>query len=137
MAVSRAFRDYVLDQLSNVPDLTSRAMFGGLGLYSAGRFFGLVWNDILFLKVDGTTRPEYEAAGMKPFNPYPGRGGTFRYYQVPLGVVESAGELARWAEAAVRIAAHGPVRAARSPAANRSSRRGARARSRRKKAAGR
>jgi DNA transformation protein len=134
MAVSRAFREFILDQLSAVPDVSSRAMFGGLGLYSGPHFFGLVWKDILFLKVDDATRPAYKAAGMKPFNPYPGRGGTFQYYQVPLGVVESADELTRWAEAAVRVAARGPVRASRSPGSSRSSRRGARARPRTKKA---
>ncbi|MGH9314835.1 MAG: TfoX/Sxy family protein [Vicinamibacterales bacterium] len=135
MAVSRAFREFVLDQLSGVPDVTSRSMFGGLGLYSSGHFFGLVWNDILFLKVDEATRPQYVAAGMKPFNPYPGRGGTFQYYEVPLGVVESADALTRWAEAAVRIASRGPVRSARSPESSRSSARGGRAEARRKKAA--
>lgn len=137
MAVSRAFRDFVLDQLSGVSDLTSRSMFGGLGLYSGAHFFGLVWKDVLFLKVDDVTRPAYVAAGMKPFNPYPGRGGTFQYYQVPLGVVESADELTRWAEAAVRVASRGAVRSPRSPESSRSSRRGARARPRKKRAAGR
>jgi DNA transformation protein len=135
MPVSRGFRDFVLDQLSDVPDLASRPMFGGLGLYSSGRFFGLVWNDALFLKVDEATRPQYEAAGMKPFNPYPGRGGTFQYYEVPLGVMESAGDLARWADAAVRIAARGPVRAVESPESSRSSSRGGPAAARRKRAA--
>lgn len=135
MAVSRAFREFVLDQLSTVRDLTSRPMFGGLGLYSGVYFFGLVWNDVLFLKVDDTTRPKFVAAGMKPFNPYPGRGGTFQYYQVPLGVVESAEELTRWAKAAVRIAARGPMRLPRSPESSRSARQGARARRRTKKAA--
>lgn len=128
MPVTRGFREFVLDQLHDVPHLASRAMFGGLGLYSGPHFFGLVWNDVLFLKVDDDTRPAYEAAGMKAFNPYPGRGGTFQYYQVPLGVVESSEELTRWAEAAARIAAR---------SASRTSRRGARARPRRKKAAGR
>jgi DNA transformation protein len=137
MAVSRAFREFVLDQLSGIADLTSRPMFGGLGLYSGMNFFGLVWNDVLFLKVDDATRPTYEAAGMKPFNPYPGRGGTFQYYQVPLGVVESPDELTRWAEAAARIAARGPVHLPRSPESSRSARQGARARPRKKKAAGR
>lgn len=137
MAVSRAFREFVLDQLSGIAALSSRPMFGGLGLYSGMHFFGLVWNDVLFLKVDAATRPRYVAAGMKPFNPYPGRGGTFQYYQVPLGVVESANELTRWAEAATSIAARGPVRLSRSPGSSRSARRGARARPRKKKAAGR
>jgi DNA transformation protein len=79
-------------------------MFGGLGLYSAGRFFGIVWDDTLYLKVDDETRPQYEAAGMQPFNPYPARGGTFQYYQVPLSVLESADELSRWARLSVRVA---------------------------------
>jgi DNA transformation protein and related proteins len=125
MPVSRAFREFVLDQLSGIPDMTSRSMFGGLGLYSGAHFFGLVWNDVLFLKVDDATRPAYKAAGMQPFNPYPERGATFQYYQVPLGVVESADELMRWAEAAVRVsrrsAPGAPARPRKKRAAGRSS----------------
>jgi TfoX/Sxy family transcriptional regulator of competence genes len=123
MAVSRAFREFVLDQLSSVADVRSRPMFGGLGLYSRGQFFGLVWNDVLFLKVDEATRPAYKAAGMQPFNPYPERGVTFQYYEVPLGVVESAEELTRWANDALR--------------ASRRSGPGERARPRKKRAAAR
>jgi DNA transformation protein len=90
-------------------------MFGGLGLYSSGHFFGLVWNDRLFLKVDDETRPRYEAAGMPPFNPYPGRGGTFQYYEVPVSVLESADELTRWTRLSVHVARRGPVKLTRSP----------------------
>ena len=39
MAVSRAFREFVLDQLSGIADLTSRPMFGGLGLSAGDEFF--------------------------------------------------------------------------------------------------
>jgi DNA transformation protein len=106
--VSKAFREFVLDQLTDLPDLTSRSMFGGLGLYSSGFFFGLIWNDTLFLKVDDQSRPRYEVAGMQPFNPYPGRGGTFQYYEVPLSVLESADELSRWARLSVQVARRGP-----------------------------
>jgi DNA transformation protein len=108
MPVSKAFREFVLDQLSDIQDLTSRSMFGGLGLYSSGCFFGLIWNDTLFLKVDDQTRPQYERAGMSPFNPYPARGGTFQYYEVPVGVLESADELSRWARMSVQAARRGP-----------------------------
>lgn len=113
MPVSKAFREFVLDQLTDVPDLTSRSMFGGLGLYSSGRFFGLIWNDTLFLKVDDQTRPRYETAGMRPFNPYPGRGATFQYYEVPLSVLESADELSRWARMSVQAARRPPERGKR------------------------
>lgn len=84
--------------------MTPRAMFGGVGLYHAGVFFGLLARDTLYLKVDDSTRPDYKAAGMAAFKPYPGRGGTMRYYAVPLEVLESAPELAVWARKAIRAA---------------------------------
>ena len=49
------------------------------------------------LKVDDDNRAEYEAAGMEPFKPYPGRSQTMKYYEVPLVVLESQMELAAWA----------------------------------------
>ena len=79
-------------------------MFGGVGLYHRGVFFGLLARDTLYLKVDDANRPDYKAAGMKPFRPYPGRRGSMRYYAVPLDVLESAPELAAWARKAVAAA---------------------------------
>jgi DNA transformation protein len=104
MRVSEGFREFVLDQLADLGDVTARSMFGGVGLYSRGIFFGLMAADVLYLKVDATTRIEYERAGMRPFKPYPKRSGTMKYYSVPLGVVESAPELTCWARKAVAVA---------------------------------
>jgi DNA transformation protein len=36
------FRDFVLDQLSELPGLTHRAMFGGYGLCQHEIFFGII-----------------------------------------------------------------------------------------------
>jgi len=36
--------------------------------------------------------------------PYPERGGTMQYYAVPLDVLESSVELARWAKRAIQVA---------------------------------
>ncbi len=71
-------------------------MFGGVGLYHAGVFFGLLARDTLYLKVDDSSRADYEAAGMAAFRPYR-RAAAARcaYYAVPLDVLESAPELAR------------------------------------------
>ena len=41
-------------------------MFGGVGLYHRGVFFGIIAGDTLYLKVDDTSRREYESAGMGP-----------------------------------------------------------------------
>ena len=72
MAVSDSFRDFALEheQLARVRPVTSRKMFGGVGVYAEGAFFALLDNDTLFFKVDDTTRPAFEACGMKPFQPF-------------------------------------------------------------------
>jgi len=79
-------------------------MFGGVGLYCRGVFFGIIAGDALYLKVDDSNRDDYVSAGMKPFKPYPDRSGTMQYFQVPLVVLESAPELARWAKRALAVA---------------------------------
>jgi DNA transformation protein and related proteins len=100
---SDSFRQFVLDQLEPL-DVRSRSMFGGTGLYSGEDFFGIIASDVLYLKVDDSTRGMFEQAGMKPFKPYAGRAGTMQYYAVPLEVLESAMELERWARTAVAVA---------------------------------
>lgn len=104
LKVSAAFRRFVLDQLEELGDVTPRSMFGGVGLYHRGIFFGIIAGDALYLKVDDSNRQAYVRAGMRPFKPYADRGGTMQYYEVPLSVLESAQELARWARRAVAIA---------------------------------
>jgi TfoX/Sxy family transcriptional regulator of competence genes len=71
LKVSDAFKRFVLDQLEEIGDVTPRAMFGGVGLYHAGVFFGILASDTLYLKVGDSNLPDYEAAGMAEFNPYP------------------------------------------------------------------
>ena len=102
---STSFERFVLDQLADLGRVTSRKMFGGIGLYCGTVFFGIIARDELYLKVDDRTRGEYERAGMHPFKPYPNRPTTMKYYAVPLGVLESDVELMRWAQVAVEAAA--------------------------------
>ena len=104
MTVSDAFKTFVLDQLAEVGAITSRAMFGGVGLYCRGVFFGIIARDVLYLKVDDANRPDYEAAGMRPFMSYPGRAVTMKYCAVPMDVIESAFELAAWTRESVAAA---------------------------------
>jgi DNA transformation protein len=104
LKVSDAFRAFVLDQLDDLGDVAPKAMFGGVGLYCDGVFFGIMARDALYLKVDDSNRPDYERAGMEPFRPYPHRSGTMQYYAVPLDVLESARDLVEWAQRAVAAA---------------------------------
>jgi DNA transformation protein and related proteins len=104
MPVSPTYRNYVLEQLSLLGRVTPRAMFGGLGLYHESHFFGLVDDDTLYLKVDDTTRAEYEQAGMGPFRPFPDEGPSLGYYEVPAAVLEDRDALREWAAKAVEVA---------------------------------
>ena len=54
LKVSEPFKSFVLDQLEELGDVAPRSMFGGIGLYCRGVFFGLIASDVLYLKVDDT-----------------------------------------------------------------------------------
>jgi len=99
-----SFRDFVLEQLAEVPDVVTRPMFGGHGLYAGGRFFGILYRGVFHLKVDEHSRPDYEAAGMGPFRPFPDRPTTMQYYEVPAGVLDDPEELAAWVAKAIASA---------------------------------
>ena len=111
LASSSGFETFVIDQLTELGDVIPRKMFGGVGLYCDGLFFGLIARDELYLKVDDQTRPFFENAGSTPFRPYDDRPLTMQYYVVPVAVLESPPELVSWArralEAALRAAESG------------------------------
>ena len=82
-------------------------MFGGVGLYAGDVFFAVMMDDTTYLKVNDATRPRYEAAGSRPFNPFPEKSptGSMQYFEVPLSVLEDADELTKWASESIRVAA--------------------------------
>ena len=98
-AADATFVEFVLDQLTSLPEVRSRRMFGGHGIYSGQAFFAVVDEGRLYFRVDDASRPEYEARGMKPFNPM--GSPMLGYWEVPADVLEDAAELTRWARKAV------------------------------------
>jgi DNA transformation protein len=107
LTVSAAFKSFVLDQLAELGDVTPRSMFGGVGLYHRGVFFGILARDTLYLKVGDSNRADYKRARTKAFRPYPNRSGTMKYYAVPLEILESPTDLAVWAGKAIAVASGG------------------------------
>ena len=105
VAVSEEFRLFVLDQLGMVARVHGRRMFGGLGIYAGDLFFALADDDVLYLKADETTIPEFEAAGMKPFHPFGPDGPAMGYWELPHDVLEDVDALARGVVAALAVAA--------------------------------
>ena len=50
MATSRDYLEFVLDQLSDVSDITYKAMMGEYILYYQGKIFGGIYDDRLLVK---------------------------------------------------------------------------------------
>jgi DNA transformation protein len=104
MAVSESYKAYVLEQLQIVGPVIAKSMFGGVGLYHQGMFFGLIADDTLYLKVDDSNRKEFERAGARPFRPYGDDSYSMGYYEVPADALEDRSTLRDWVHKAVAVA---------------------------------
>lgn len=104
-----SFKSFVLDQLSALPELRARAMFGAHGLYCGENFFGILDAGRLFFKTDAKSQADYLERGMEPFTyEMKGKTMTMAYHEVPPDVLENAPELVLWAQRAIKIAAAKP-----------------------------
>jgi DNA transformation protein len=104
MAVQPQYLEYVLEQLATLPALRSNRMFGGIGLYSDGIFFGLIDDDTLFFKTDESNIAPYRERSMPRFMPFPDRPeAVLGYHQVPADVIEESETLVEWARRSVQV----------------------------------
>lgn len=103
------FVEFLLEQLSPLGDVSARRMFSGLGLYLNGRIFALMFEDAIYFKTDDTSRPEFEAAGLRPFS-YDRADRTVTvtsYYEPPAGAIDNPELLCGWARQAIEAASRG------------------------------
>lgn len=70
MASDLSFVEYVVDQFDHDCAITYKKMFGEFGLYSDGKFFGMICDDRLFMKPTEGGRAFIGNAVEAP--PYPG-----------------------------------------------------------------
>lgn len=103
MANSDGFVRFVLDQLEPL-DVTARKMFGEAGLYSGSVFFGILADDVLYLRVGDSNRASFQRVDSQPFLPLPGRPPSRKYFSVPVEILESPTDLVAWARAAIAAA---------------------------------
>ena len=114
MAVTDEYVQYVLEQLAGLKHVTTRRMFGAVGLYLDARFFALISGDTLYFKVNDSNRRDYEARGADQFRPYPNKPQlSMSYYAVPADTLEDADECVMWARKSVAAAAVSVKSAAR------------------------
>ncbi|GAA3925946.1 TfoX/Sxy family protein [Litoribacillus peritrichatus] len=95
------FVDYLCEQLMTVGPVRSKRMFGGFGLFMDELMFGLVADDILYLKTDDQTRGNFEALGLEPFRFQKGdKLIALSYSQAPEEALEQPHLLCEWANEA-------------------------------------
>ncbi len=105
MAVQAQYLAYVLEQLAGLERMSTRRMFGAVGLYSGELFFGLIDDDTLFFKTGESNATEYQVRKMPRFMPPANRPlGPMGYHQVPADIIEDGEALVAWARKAVAVA---------------------------------
>ena len=67
MASTKTYRDYILEQLSEIPDLACRPMMGEFLLYSGGVLFSGIYDDRLLIKIAPETA-EYHLPKTTPYS---------------------------------------------------------------------
>ncbi|MBB5017849.1 DNA transformation protein [Chitinivorax tropicus] len=106
MAKFNEFVEHMKEQLAPLGSITSRAMFGGYGIYLEGTCFAIVDDDVFYVKVDDHTRPDFEEHKLRPFSYAKKDGSTasMSYYPLPAEVMEDREMLLNWAQTAYGVA---------------------------------
>ncbi len=105
MSISSGFAAMLEDVLGPLGRIGVRRMFGGGGVYCDGVMFGLVADDVLYLKANAETKTAFENEGCGPFV-YDGKGRpiTMSYWRVPERLYDETDELVDWARVAMGVA---------------------------------
>ena len=101
MPAKDKFVDYCIDLFAPLGRIDSRYMFGGWCLYCNGTVFALIADGAIYLKGDAQNIPQFEARGCKPFQPFPDKPGTMKYFQAPPEIFDDPDACQRWATGAI------------------------------------
>ena len=85
----KQFAAYIVDLMQSLGSVNAKAMFGGFGIFLNGTMFGLVFDNVLYLKADKETKKEFKELGLEPFT-YIKKGKELKmsYFQAPEDAVE-------------------------------------------------
>ena len=99
-AAAETTAEEVTAQLADLGDVTSKKMFGGMGIFESGTMFAIVDSKgALFFRGGDSNQETFEAAGSE-------RHGKMPYWSVPDGVRGDADTLQAWGAAAVEASRH-------------------------------
>ncbi len=106
MANTPDFIAHVLELMRPSGRASSRAMFGGHGLYLDGLIVAIVIEDVLYLKTDEQTRAAYQKRELGPFSytTREGRVHAMSYHRAPDEAVEGPDAMREWLRPALGAA---------------------------------
>lgn len=98
--------DHVLEQMAGFGAVTTRKMFGAVALYHASIIFGMVDDDILYLKGDDVLKSEFEKEKLSQFTYESKSGGrtAMSYWQAPERCLDDVSEMKLWCKKAYEAA---------------------------------
>ena len=107
------FVDFLYEVFESFGPIRGRRMFGGYGIYYRDRMFGLVADDVLYLKADKESMPLFEEKGMTAFEYVKnGKAMQMSYFTAPEEIYDDPEQAREWAEHAYAAA----LRSGKSPA---------------------
>ena len=86
-------------------NITAKRMFGGYGIYADDVMFALVAGQELYLKVDDSIQPLFEAKGLECFK-YQKNGKPVKmsYFKAPDIIFDDPDEALKWGEQSLIVA---------------------------------
>ncbi len=92
------FSNFLEDVFAEFGKISCRKMFGGYGVYHNGIMFGLIADDILYLKADKTNVDYFTQHDLPQFE-YPKGNKVVKmsYYQAPEEIYDDPFEARTWA----------------------------------------
>ncbi len=98
------------DLFAEFGPIALRRFFGGEGIYAGATMIGSIFRDVIYFKTDDETRGAFDAEKCKPFTFMKGKElVTTTWLAIPDRLYDDPEELARWARAALAVAAASPT----------------------------
>ena len=105
MRVKSELANYVEEQLAFLGRISTKSIFGGIGIFVDERLLGIVMDEKVYLHTDASNLPAYQDRGMPQFKPYPNAFDlTTDHHQVPAEIVDDPVLLKQWGEQALAAA---------------------------------
>jgi DNA transformation protein and related proteins len=106
MVASDSFAEFLREQLAPLGRVTTRRMFGKTGVFCGGVMFGMVTDNMLYLRVDDHNRAAFEEAQSAPPLNYEKKGSTIdlSFWRAPERLFDEPDELVTWAQLALAAA---------------------------------